>query len=79
MSGPVRDSDGAFADALTDIGPASTVAAMEDEQVDVLAASHSPDTGLVGRVRFDVADVDLGDHVRVLRGLPACRRLSPGR
>jgi hypothetical protein len=79
MSRPLGDSDGAFGDELTDIGRASTVAAMEDEQVDVLAASHAPDTGLVGRVRFDVADVDLGDHVRVLRELPACRRLSPGR
>ena len=36
MSRPLRDSDGAFGDELTDIGPASTVAAMEDGQVRVL-------------------------------------------
>jgi hypothetical protein len=36
MSLPLADSDGAFGDELTDIGPASTVAAMEDEQVGVL-------------------------------------------
>ena len=36
MSRPLRESDGAFGDELTDIGPASTVAAMEDEQVGVL-------------------------------------------
>jgi amino acid transporter len=36
MSRPLRHSNGAFDDELTDIGPASTVAAMEDEQVGVL-------------------------------------------
>jgi hypothetical protein len=55
----LRDSGGTFGDELTDIGPASTVAAMEDEQVGVATAGGrplAPGAGPKARLAARVAD-----------------------
>src|SRR4051794_21863439 len=74
MSRPLEDSDGAFGDEVTDIGPACTVAAMEDEQVGVLRQAGGTGTARSAQRRgwLRALPIDPTLH-RFLRSLEAGR------